>query len=83
MRNTGGLYACDDRAATNIDKVYFEDAGHTRRVAEYLLGEPPALNEVSEAYQVKVSDERAVEAIEQAVRNIPGVYQVVVPQLTS
>ncbi|GII65607.1 hypothetical protein Skr01_56920 [Sphaerisporangium krabiense] len=70
-------------AVSNIDKVYFEDAGHTRRVAEHLLGEPPALNEVSEAYQIKILDKRAVEAIEQAVQNLPGVDRVVVPQLTS
>ncbi|MEV4248509.1 permease-like cell division protein FtsX [Streptosporangium canum] len=61
-----------------IDKVYFQDAQHTRKVAEYMLGEPPALHEVVESYEIKVADKRAVDAVKTALRNVSGVGKVLV-----
>jgi FtsX extracellular domain len=61
-----------------IDKVYFQEAEHTRKVAEHMLGEPPALHEVAESYEIKVADRRAVDAVKSALRNVSGVGKVVV-----
>ncbi|WP_433245916.1 permease-like cell division protein FtsX [Streptosporangium sp. CA-135522] len=61
-----------------IDKVYFQEAEHTRKVAEYMLGEPPALHEVVESYEIKITDRRAVDAVKSVLRNVSGVGKVVV-----
>lgn len=61
-----------------IDKVYFQDAEHTRKVFEYMFGAPPALHEVAESYEVKVADKRAVDAIKTVLRNVSGVGKVLV-----
>ncbi|MEV4244321.1 permease-like cell division protein FtsX [Streptosporangium canum] len=61
-----------------IDKVYFQDAEHTRKVAEYMLGEPPPLHQMADTYEIKVADRRAVDAIKTVLRNVPGVHKVVV-----
>ncbi|MEU9889096.1 permease-like cell division protein FtsX [Sphaerisporangium sp. NPDC051011] len=56
-----------------IGTVYFEPAEHARKVAESALGVLPALEEMGEAYHVKLADPRAANTIKSTLKPLPGV----------
>ncbi|WP_147268827.1 permease-like cell division protein FtsX [Sphaerisporangium album] len=56
-----------------IGTVFFEPAQHARKVAESALGVLPRLEEIGEAYHIKLTDPQAADTIKSTLEPLPGV----------